>query len=68
MSLPEMHLGLRFCASRKGGTGGGGRVSTLGPDNMTASGFSCRKPLVSPGGAFLSPCTQMGLEIGLLAM
>jgi len=25
MSLPAMSLGLRFCANRKGGTGGGGR-------------------------------------------
>ena len=46
-----MSLGLRFCASRKGGTGGGERVSTLGPGNMAASGLSCKKPLVSPGWA-----------------
>ena len=46
--------GLRFCASRKGGTGGGGRVSTLGPGNMAASGLSCRKSLVSTGWA-ISP-------------
>jgi len=51
MSLPAMSLGLRFYASRKGGTGGGGRVSTLGPGNMAASGLSCRKPLVSTGWA-----------------
>ena len=51
MSLPAMSLGLRFCASRKGGIGGGGRVSTLGPGNMAASGLSCRKSLVSPGWA-----------------
>ena len=30
-SLLAMSLGFRFCASRKGGTGGGGWVSTLGP-------------------------------------
>jgi len=36
MSLPPMSLGLRFCANRKGGTGGGRRVSTLGPANMAA--------------------------------
>ena len=34
MSLPAMSLGLRFYANGKGGTGGGGRVSTLGPDSM----------------------------------
>ena len=28
MSLPALSLGLRFYASRKGGTGGGGWVST----------------------------------------
>jgi len=47
MSLLAMSLGLRFCASRKGWTGGGGWVSTLDPANMAASGLSCRKPLVS---------------------
>ena len=51
MSLPAMSLGLRLCASRKGGTGGGGQDSTLGPGNMAASGLSCRKPLVSTGWA-----------------
>ena len=51
MSFPAMSLGLRFCASRKGGTGGGGRVSTLGPGNMAASGLSCKKHLVSTGWA-----------------
>ena len=59
MSLPAMSLELRFCASRKGGTGEGGRVSTLGPGNMAASGLSCRKPLVSPGWAVsLLLCTN----------
>jgi len=37
MSLPAMSLGLRFCASRKCGTGGDGRVSTLGPGNIASS-------------------------------
>ena len=50
-----MSLGLRFCASRKGGTGGGGWVSTLGPGNM-ASGHSYRKPLVSTGWAISLFC------------
>ena len=59
MSLPAMSLGLRLCASRKGGTGGGGQVSTLGPGNMAASGLSCRKPLVIPGWAIsLLMCTN----------
>ena len=46
MSHPAMSLGLRFCTSRKGGTGGGGQVSPLGPGNMAASGLSYRKPLI----------------------
>jgi len=59
MSLPAMSLGLRFCASRKGGTGGGGQVSTLGPGNMAASGLNCRKPLVIPRWAIsLFLCTN----------
>jgi len=54
-----MSLGLRLCASRKGGAGGGGQVSTLGPGNMAASGVSCRKPLVIPGWAIsLLMCTK----------
>jgi len=67
---------------QKGGTGGGGWVSTLGPGNMgsapaegwdrwrwegstlgpgnmAASGYSCRKPLVSTGLAIsLLLCTN----------
>ena len=59
MSLPAMSLGLRFCASRMGETGGGERVSTLGPGNMAASGLSYRKPLVSTGWAIsLLLCTN----------
>ena len=68
MSLPAMSLGLTFCASRKGGTGGGGWVSTLGPGNMAASGHSCRNPWSALGGPFLSSFARMGLENGLLAM
>ena len=59
MSLPALSLGLRFCTSRKGGTGGGGQVSTMGPGNVAASGFSCRKPLVGTGWAIsLLLCTN----------
>jgi len=68
MSLLAMSLGLRFCASRKGGTGEGGRVSTLGPGKTAVSGLSCRKPWSSLGGPFLSSCARTGLENGLLAM
>ena len=34
-----MSLGLRFCMSRTGGTGGGGQVVTLACNSMAASGL-----------------------------
>ena len=59
MSLPAVSFRLRFCGSRKSGTGGGESVSTLGPGNMAASGLSCRKPLVIPMWAIsLLMCTN----------
>jgi len=39
MSLLAMSLGLRFCASSKGGTGGGGWVHPKGANSMAASGL-----------------------------
>ena len=65
VSLTAMSLGLRLCASRKGGTGGSRWISTLSPGNMAASGLSCRSAL---GGPFISYLAQMGLENGPLAM
>ena len=62
MSLPAMSLGLRFCASRKGGTGGGGWVSILSPGNMAASGLSCRKPLGGTGCAISLLLCMNGLR------
>ena len=48
-----MSLGLRFCASKKGGTGGGGWVPVhpKGVKSMTVSGLACRKALVGTGRA-----------------
>ena len=48
MSLPAMSLGLRFCVSRKGGTGGGGCVHPKGANSMAmaASGLVFRSDLV----------------------
>ena len=43
MSLPAMSLGLRFCVSRKGGTGGGGWVHPKGANSMAASGLVFRR-------------------------
>ena len=51
MSLPAMSLGLRFCVSRKGGTGGGGWVHLKGANSMAASGLAFRSDLVGTGRA-----------------
>ena len=47
MSLPAMSLGLKFCVSRKGGTGGGGWVH----HSMAMSGLVLRSDLVGTGWA-----------------
>jgi len=49
MSLPAMSLGLRFCVSRKGETGGGGWVHLKGANSMAASGLVLRSDLVGTG-------------------
>ena len=54
MSLPAMSLGLRFCVSRKGGTGGGRWVHPKGANSMAASGLVFRSNLVGTGRPFLS--------------
>ena len=46
MSFPAMSLGLRFCMSRKGRTGGGGWVHLKGANSMAASGLVLRSDLV----------------------
>ena len=51
MSLPAMSLGLRFCVSRKGGTGGGGWVHPKGENSMATSGLIFRSDLVGTGRA-----------------
>ena len=51
MSLPAMSLGLRFCPSRKGGTGGGGWVYPKGANSMATSGLVFRSNLVATGRA-----------------
>jgi len=42
MSLLAMSLGLRFCVSRKDGTGGGGWVHPKGVNSMAVSGLVFR--------------------------
>jgi len=49
MSLSAMSLGLRFCVSRKGRTGGGGWVNPKGANSMAASGLIFRSDLVGTG-------------------
>ena len=39
----------RFCASKKDGIGGGGRVSARGAVHMAAALAGCRKALVGTG-------------------
>ena len=51
MSLLAISLGLRFCVSRKGGTGGGGWVHPKGANSMAASGLVFRSDLVGTGRA-----------------
>jgi len=51
ISLPAMTLGLRFCVSRKGRTGGGGWVHLKGANSMAASGLVFRSDLVGTGRA-----------------
>jgi len=51
MSLPAMSLGLRFCVSRKGRTGGGGWVHPKVANSMAASGLVLRSDLVGTGRA-----------------
>ena len=46
-----MSLGVRFCDSRKGGTGGGGWVHPEGANSMAVSGLRGRKVLVGTGRA-----------------
>ena len=54
MSLPAMSLGLRFCVSRKGGTGGGGWVHLKGANSMAASGLILEATWLALEGPFLS--------------
>ena len=51
MSLLAMSLGLRFCVSRKGGTGGGGWAHQKGANSMAVSGLISRNDLVGTGRA-----------------
>ena len=59
MSLPAMSLGLRFCVSGKGGTGGGGWVHPKGANSVAAhlgsslkmTWLALEEPFLHPKGA-----------------
>ena len=49
LSVGAIRFEDRFCASKKGGIGGGGRVSARGAVHMAAALAGCRKALVGTG-------------------
>jgi len=49
LSVGTIHFEDRFCANKKGGIGGGWRVSVQGAMHMAAALADCRKALVSTG-------------------
>jgi len=49
LSVGAIRFEDRFCTSKKGGIGGGGRVSARGAVHMAAALAGCRKTLVGTG-------------------
>ena len=49
LSVGAIHFEDGFCASKKGGIGGGGRVSARGAVHMAGALAGCRKALVGTG-------------------
>ena len=49
LSVGTIRFEDRFCTGKKGGIGGGGRVSAQGAVHMAAALASCRKALVGTG-------------------
>ena len=49
LSVGAIRFEDRFCASKKGGIGGGGQVSAQGAVHMAAALAGCRKALVGTG-------------------
>ena len=52
----------RFSATKRGGIGGGGRVSPQGAMHMAAAWLAVEKPWSALPGPFLSFLTQMGVD------
>ena len=51
----------RFCTSKKGGIGGGGRVSAWGAVHIAAALAGCKKPWSALARPFLTLLAQTGL-------
>ena len=62
LSDSTIHFEDRFCASRKGGTRGGGRVHRSAWQGMVAVAAACRKPWSMTGGPFVCFLAQTGVE------
>ena len=62
LSVGAIHSADRFCASKKGGIGGGGRVSARGAVHMAAALAGCRKALVGTGLAISLLLTQTDVD------
>ena len=62
LSVGAIRFKNRFCASKKGGIGGGGRVSARDAVHIAAALAGCRKPWSSLAWAFLSFLTQTGID------
>ena len=64
LSVGAIHFEDRFCASKKGGIGGGGRVSAQGAVRMAAALAGCRKALVGTGLSISLPFATNGRRQG----
>jgi len=61
-------LGLKFCASRKSGTGEVGGFEPWAQETWLLLGLAVESPWSALGWPFLSSFARMGLENSLLAM
>ena len=60
LSVGAIHFEDRFCASKKGGIGGGGWVSARDAVHLAAALAGCRKPWSALAGPFLTLLAQTG--------
>ena len=62
LSVGAIHFEDRLCASRKGGTGGGGWVPALADSAWRRLQLPVEKPWSMPGGPFVCLLAQTGVE------